>query len=41
MGFADYGLDRHALRVNNKYVDEILMKLPLKVGVPSRLSVTV
>ena len=40
MCFADYGLDRHALRVNNKYVDEILMKLPLKVDVPSRLSVT-
>jgi len=34
MGFADYGLDRRALRVTNEYVDEILMKLPLKTDVP-------
>lgn len=33
MGFADYGLDRHALRVDDEYVDEILMKLPLRVSV--------
>jgi RimJ/RimL family protein N-acetyltransferase len=41
VGFADYGLDRRALRVDNEYVDEILMKLPLKADVPSRPSLMV
>ena len=41
VGFVDYGLDRRALRVDNEYVDEILMKLPLKADVPSRPSLMV
>jgi RimJ/RimL family protein N-acetyltransferase len=41
VGFADYGLDRRALRVDNEYIDEILMKLPLKADVPSRPSLMV
>lgn len=33
VGFADYGLDRGALKVDNEYLDEILMKLSLKADV--------
>lgn len=33
VGFADYGVDRGALKVDNEYVDEILMKLSLKADV--------